>query len=64
MTLNLDTLFYEDYHQASWSLVQGDIRRITWSTVDDQIRLPNGDYANVTVSLDSNISIIQKAFDV
>ena len=64
MKLNLDSLFYEDYYHASWSLAQGGIRRITWSTVDDRIRLPNVNYANVTASLDSHISIIRKAFDI
>lgn len=63
MTLNLDDLFYEDYYGASWKVPSSDIRRITWSTVDEEIRLPNGDYDKVVAPIAEHILDIRNAFD-
>ena len=64
MTLNLDTLFFEDYFGASWEVDEGEIRQITWSTEDYSLRLPGGNYEGVTESLDNYIHIIRRAFNI
>ena len=62
MTLNLDTLFYEDYFGASWEIPSNGVRRITWSTVDNEIRLPNGDYYKVAEPIAEYMPDIRNAF--
>ena len=62
MTLNLDTLFYEDYFGASWEIPSNGIRRITWSTVDEEIRLPDGDSQKAAGSITEHIHDIRNAF--
>ena len=64
MTLDLDSLFYEDFYGATWEINTGEIRTITWSTEDYELQLPSGDYDTVTASLDNYIDDIRKAFEI
>ena len=64
MTLNLDTLFFEDFFGASWEVKDGEMRQITWSTEEYVLRLPDGNYEIVTESLDNYIDDIRKAFNI
>ena len=64
MTLDLDSLFYEDFYGATWEINTGEIRTITWSTEDNALQLPSGNYDTVTASLDNYIDDIRKAFEI
>ncbi len=64
MTLDLDSLFYEDFYGATWEINTGEIRTITWSTEDYALQLPSGNYDTVTASLDNYIDDIRKAFEI
>ena len=64
MVLNLDTLFFEDFFGASWEIDEGEVRQITWSTEDYALKLPDGNYEDVTASLNDYIGVIRKALSV
>ena len=64
MTLDLASLFYEDFYGATWEINTGEIRTITWSTEDYALQLPSGNYETVTASLDAYVGDIRKAFEI
>ena len=64
MTTFLDSIFFEDYNGASWAISEGETRRITWSIENYEIQLPNGNFVNVTGSLDNYVGEIGKAFEI
>ena len=62
--MNLENLFYEDFYGAKWKVNVGEVRTLTWSAVNDSLRLPHGHYESVTASLDNYLGDIRKAFQV
>ena len=64
MTLNLENIFYEDFYGATWEVNDSEVRTITWSTVSNILELPNGEYVDVTASIDGYIDEIRKAFNI
>ncbi len=64
MTSNLESLFISDYYGAKWQVNDHEVRVITWSTVSNSLKLPNGEYVAVATSLDDYTGEIRKAFQI
>ena len=62
--MNLENLFYDDYYGVTWKVNVGEVRSLTWSAVNDSLKLPGGSYESVTASLDNYLGDIRKAFQV
>ena len=64
MTLNIESISYNDYHGAKWQVNDDDVSAITWSTASNSLELPNGDYISVTASLSYYTCEIRRAFQI
>lgn len=64
MTANLQSLFYDDYFGVKWQVSENTVRTITWSSVNDSLVLPSGEFVSASTSLDDFLGDIRKAFQV
>ena len=64
MSINLDKVFYDDYHGVKWETSPDSIRLITWSGENDSLRIATGGVKNATAHLDPYMNNLRKAFSV
>jgi len=64
MSLDFDTLFYEEYHGARWAH-HGELRTVTWSAVNGALSVPWPPGTVVQASATAaDLAIFQNAFDL
>ena len=66
MSIDLGTIFFEDYNGVKWEIGSQGLRNLSWSTEEDLLEIPwpIGDSKIVEGSLDNHLDIIRKAFAI
>ena len=66
MSIDLGTIFFEDYYDFTWEIGPQGLRNLSWSTEEDLLEIPwpIGDSKITEGSLDNYLDTIRKAFTV